>query len=58
MDNEKKKVNGFKSMAQMERCMNMVKEGKMTQEQFDEYHNATNYVDLPNRIHPKKEDKK
>jgi hypothetical protein len=45
----------FKSKAQMERCERLVKEGKMSQEQFDRHYKETDHQKLPHRIHPKKE---
>lgn len=47
---------GFKSEAQREHCRKLVKEGKMTQEQFDKYEKETP-EDIPERLHPKKKKK-
>ena len=47
----------FKSHAQMERCKQLVAEGKMTQDQFDASLAETDVENLPERIHPKKEPK-
>lgn len=47
----------FKSIAQRNRCQQLVAEGKMTQEQFDEADRLTDLASLPERLHPKKEPK-
>lgn len=49
---------GFKSKAQIARCEQLVKDGKMTQEYFDECMRLTHDSDkLPERLHPKREKK-
>lgn len=48
----------FKSKAQMRRFEELVKEGKMRREFFDECYRLTPNIEaLPERIHPKKDDK-
>ncbi len=44
----------FKSEAQRERARRQVKEGKITQEQFDKWDKDTPKK-IPKRIHPKKD---
>ena len=44
---------GFKSIAQRNRCLGLVREGKMMQEQFDTSDKETNLAELPERLHPK-----
>lgn len=44
----------FKSIAQMNRCKQLVAEGKMTQEAFDKSLAETDVDTLPERVHPKK----
>lgn len=48
---------GFRSQAQRRHCEELVKCGKMTQEQFDKYA-AETPEELPERLHPKKDEKK
>lgn len=54
---EEKTMAGFKSGAQREHCKKLVKEGKMTQAQFDKYEKETP-KEIPDRIHPKKDTSK
>lgn len=44
----------FKSIDQMERCRSLVKEGTMSQEDFDKALNVTNVDSLPQRLTPDK----
>lgn len=51
-------ASAFKSKAQMERCRQLVTDGKMTQEAFDESLKLTEKPEqLPERLHPKREKK-
>ncbi len=44
----------FKSHAQMRRFASLVEEGKMDQSTFDEWKDATDFSELPDRIGPEK----
>jgi hypothetical protein len=51
-------AQAFKSKAQMERCRDLVNQGVVSQDSFNESLALTDLANLPERLHPKKVRKK